>query len=567
MQKQELNSLKSHNTKISENKNRELEQKAYIFLFKRLLSFIPGEKGVTEKVTKVLENENFLNSLSSEQLFNACQCALEHGLIDKGLELFTKLNSKFPDLEKAWQEHKELLELLERKNDLISLRYRAKRLLFKENLKTLPKEPSNKNYDNDNDNYQNHFVEYESLAKKDVFQPFSEIQEKQELLKIYMAIFRGRDDVFARQWVDRSKENTGYVPIKRPMTIVDIEDHISGSKTYGIYLMNPNNTVWTGVIDIDLKKHFRTKGALKGRIGLVKREVHFIFENIRAFASQANIKLIAEFSGGKGYHLWLPVSKPVPARSMRDVLSGLIKNLIGKTEFFDLELFPKQDKLTGKGLGNLVKLPLGIHRLTGKRSFFIQTGTRDLSQQLSLIRGFSSNSPDIIINFAQEVGKADIIVHPALSTLKERFPLLVELQQACNVVGEIITLCLSGHEPGEKARKVLISTIGHLTHGRQMLHFILSKTPSYNRPLLDYEISRLRGTPLGCKRIHSLTGRGEGGIDCTFELKKGEYAHPLLHLSEWSEEAESLSKSERIENLQDAIINLRTAIDIVERFL
>ncbi len=33
-----------------------------------------------------------------------------------------------------------------------------------------------------------------------------------------------------------------------------------------------------------------------------------------------------------------------------------------------LEFFPKQARLKGKGLGNLIKLPLGIHRRTGYRS-------------------------------------------------------------------------------------------------------------------------------------------------------------------------------------------------------
>jgi hypothetical protein len=35
-------------------------------------------------------------------------------------------------------------------------------------------------------------------------------------------------------------------------------------------------------------------------------------------------------------------------------------------------MFPKQDSLNGKDLGNLMKLPLGINRKTGNRSYFVR---------------------------------------------------------------------------------------------------------------------------------------------------------------------------------------------------
>ncbi len=53
---------------------------------------------------------------------------------------------------------------------------------------------------------------------------------------------------------------------------------------------------------------------------------------------------------------------------------------------FNLEVFPKQDRLAGKGLGNLVKLPLGIHRGTGRRSHFVPRQGRTVWEELECLR-------------------------------------------------------------------------------------------------------------------------------------------------------------------------------------
>ena len=543
------------------------------FQLQRLLRILPGEKDSAEKVQGLLNDTDFLERLSANQLLDASRCALEHGLVDRGIELLTMVNSRFPKLEEAWKEHQEILGILGDSKAVLALRYRAKRCLEPQAFSKIFGSSGQDLSVGGLAQEGNHGLEEEIQDKggpeglESVFRPFLDARQHNEHIRTFMSLFRGRGDVFARQWVDHSRQNSGYMPVRRPMTSADVEDHLKGSKTYGIYLMNPDNTVWTGVIDIDLRKKFRQPGTLKGLTGPVKREVRFILENIRSSAAAAEAVCIAEFSGGKGYHLWFPVREPVQAGAMRQALSCMARSVSGKTEFFQLEIFPKQDRLTGKGLGNLVKLPLGIHRVTGKRSFFVLAGSRERERQLSVLAGIRPTAGEKILKLAMEAERAEVIVHPASARLAERFPELFHLQQACDVISGLVSGCLAGKDPGERGRKVLISTIGHMAQGRYMLHHLLSKTADYNRPLLDYEISRLRGSPLGCKRIHSLMGRGEGGLDCAFELKKGEYAHPLLHLESWETDKPHLPKAGRIEDLQDALLNLKAAVEIVERFL
>jgi len=80
-----------------------------------------------------------------------------------------------------------------------------------------------------------------------------------------------------------------------------------------------------------------------------------------------------EFSGNKGYHIWVFFAKPVPAENVRTIAAEMREFVGGKVGGDPhIEIFPKQDKLTKSNpLGNLVKLPLGLHPVSKNRSMFI----------------------------------------------------------------------------------------------------------------------------------------------------------------------------------------------------
>jgi hypothetical protein len=71
-----------------------------------------------------------------------------------------------------------------------------------------------------------------------------------------------------------------------------------------------------------------------------------------------------EFSGKKGYHLWLPLQEPRPSHELRRVGRAAL-TLAGVS----CEVYPKQDEV--RDLGNLVKLPGGVHQVSGRRNDFI----------------------------------------------------------------------------------------------------------------------------------------------------------------------------------------------------
>ena len=113
-----------------------------------------------------------------------------------------------------------------------------------------------------------------------------------------------------------------------------------------------------------------------------------------------------------------------------------------------------------------------------------------------------------------------------------------------------------------REEKIILGTLGFLTRGSTIVHALFRNLPEYNQHLVDYKLSRVRGTPLGCKKIHSLLSLS---IDyCTFENSES-YAHPLLHCPQWY--PLNSPKAEKVENLQGALQQLQDSLDTVRRFL
>ncbi len=97
-----------------------------------------------------------------------------------------------------------------------------------------------------------------------------------------------------------------------------------------------------------------------------------------------------ENSGYKGRHYWVFLEEPETA----DVLHLFGRLLLASQAMqlppgMHLEFFPKQARVRSKGLGNLIKLPLGIHRRTGYRSLLLDDQGQPVPDALAALRSGS----------------------------------------------------------------------------------------------------------------------------------------------------------------------------------
>lgn len=159
-------------------------------------------------------------------------------------------------------------------------------------------------------------------------------------LKTYSALFVGRCDDYAVQLA------TGrYTRVGKPLTQADLSDHLVGVRTYGTYVIDAAGCCRFAVVDADSDD---------GLDRLWTLQDHLAAHDIVSYVEQSR----------RGGHLWVFLSRPVKASQVRAWLLPLCPA--------DLEFYPKQDE--GKGYGSLIRLPLGIHRKSGKRYHFVQRG-------------------------------------------------------------------------------------------------------------------------------------------------------------------------------------------------
>jgi hypothetical protein len=163
----------------------------------------------------------------------------------------------------------------------------------------------------------------------------------------------------------------------------------------------------------------------------------------------------------------------------------------------------------------------------------------------------------------QETSPTDtVILHPRFREWAEKYPEFYQLEQCCPPLAQIMTACRNRSNLSVREEKVIFQTIGFLNRKKTLIHLLMSEQPDYNPHLTDYKLSQIRGTPLGCARIHSLLGFT--GDLCRFE-NATPYAHPLLHLK--SDQYQAAPKSEKIENLQSVLESLKVSILVVQQFL
>ena len=152
--------------------------------------------------------------------------------------------------------------------------------------------------------------------------------------------FRGRGDYVALQ------QGQGFKPHKLKEVPLNLEKfektHLGQERCFGFYLMTPNNNVYCSCLDFDdhaddPDPEWQTKAATY---------YHFLMER--------GLKPVMEVSSsGSGAHLWLFFAEAVPAVLVRSFWKKVAK----KVDIPIREIYPRQDKLTGEGMGNLVRYP------------------------------------------------------------------------------------------------------------------------------------------------------------------------------------------------------------------
>jgi hypothetical protein len=195
-------------------------------------------------------------------------------------------------------------------------------------------------------------------------------------VELFMSLFMGREDVFAKRWENAKKGSAGYIPVCRnewsPLCpksgggkmkcgecqnhnfakydANSVEKHLKGQMTIGIYPMFPDETCRFLAFDFDGKDYSPDD---------LRRDVNAI----REACGEKGISMATERSrSGKGIHFWIFFAENIPTGTARKFGSSLITCAMNKRHKLPFKTYdrmiPAQDTLPKGGFGNLIALPL-----------------------------------------------------------------------------------------------------------------------------------------------------------------------------------------------------------------
>jgi len=176
---------------------------------------------------------------------------------------------------------------------------------------------------------------------------------KKPVIDAIRELFIIRDDCYAQQLEGLNE----YKVINQTFSDDIIKKHLKGLITVGSFQVEPksNKVKWI-CFDFD--------GIIEEEFEKAKR----LFEKILS----KGMNPILEFSGRRGFHIWLFI-EPVDLSVARQFALEISKNEIIS------DIYPKNSKIEKNGYGTQVKLPLGVHRASNKRSYFFNSNFKPMN--------------------------------------------------------------------------------------------------------------------------------------------------------------------------------------------
>ncbi len=374
----------------------------------------------------------------------------------------------------------------------------------------------------------------------------------------FLALFGGREDVYARQWYSPAKGEGGYSPVREPLTVRQLRQHFLGDVTLGVYPIRLDGTCVFCALDLDLRRDAMEEASRKRELArLVRAELRDATAAVRQTLLAAGLPHLVEDSGYKGRHFWFLLQAPEPAATLvalgRAVLALVAPHL---GPHLAVEWFPKASRPGAKGLGNLIKLPLGLHRRTGRRSCFLDEEGAPVARPFEWVRQTPRIGRDAILavidaaRHAQPAPGEDEAERPAPPSGEpltpplavparppwtavdfDRSPAMARLLQRCAVLAALRHKAEEERQLSHDEIVVLQHTLGHLPGGVAACNYLLERC--LRTPASALLKSPLRGNPVSCPKIRSRLPHITARVPCACEFPDhpDAYPTPLLHLS------------------------------------
>lgn len=358
----------------------------------------------------------------------------------------------------------------------------------------------------------------------------------------FLRYFEGRPDAYATMW--RRGNTVGYSPVHSPLNVERIAEHLAGRITVGSYLVGPDQRCGLLCFDFDLDPRARAASARSpDEATRLWNRLVSATEHLAAALRSLQLDPLVEYSGSKGLHLWLLLPERRPAAEVRGFAHALLQRTGAPPTGVSIEVFPKQDSVPHGKLGNLVKLPLGVHLGTGRRALLLDDAGQPHRDPFARLAHYQRRALPRAVSHAVQPfpgGQHQTASHDApLPPVEPKTwsegdfdtsPSIAPLLRGCPVLKGLVEQALSQRELDRASAVVLEHTLGHTPDGPQAVNYLLDAVPGTERlPRMGAPHS---GSPISCKRVRQRVPELANRVGCRCGLvpDPGGYAHPLLYL-------------------------------------
>lgn len=255
-------------------------------------------------------------------------------------------------------------------------------------------------------------------------------QSLEDKIALFKSYFRGRDDVYAKLWINNKTGKRGYSPVckhqwdralcRKPAIKcsecpnqgflspdeIAIRQHLTGAQVMGVYPMLKNESCYFLAMDFD-KEHW--------------------LDDVKAIMKtccEEGIPAAVERSrSGNGGHVWVFFSEEVPAPLVRRLGSFLITKTMSRRYQMDMKsydrLFPNQDTMPKGGFGNLIALPFQKEAMVNGNSLFIDRDGKPYPDQWVFLASVKKMSCKDIEAMTEQAVKAGEVIAARSSPVEE----------------------------------------------------------------------------------------------------------------------------------------------------
>lgn len=360
-------------------------------------------------------------------------------------------------------------------------------------------------------------------------------------ISLFEDLFVGRVDMYVREQLNPDKKRKClFVP--EPLTKDVIRKHLIGQETIGSYLVRNNDTVHYIVIDVDINRKMILEG--EGDEGIFNDHLHNAAKQARDIQHklrELGLRTYIEFSGYRGYHVWLLFSEWIPLRYVYSLIEILQSKIDEKYDDISLEYFPKKNKKKAGRSGQNIKMPYAIHLTSGKRGFFCNddfTPVEDINDVLGSFTRYSMANIKKVIgsNISEANAQTQIRNQEEIQIDYSRMsgvpkPVKVVLDK-CSLMKYLVNKAMTTGYLGHFERLSILHVFGHLGEdGKEFVHTVMSFTINYQHHVTQKFIEKMPGKPVSCIKLRDQYKQvtAEYGCSCRFRRTKNCYPSPVLH--------------------------------------